>query len=470
MQKLKKYLAVAVLLLALPISTFIATHFVLESDKSVYKFIPQESDIVIEINTRNFITEVAYQRIYHEDYFHEKIVHDEYADPMKDIGIDIFSSVIIFREQWSEGSMWMALVGYTDRELFQAYITEEFTDIRTCFGTDYVLLQLTPYSDQQKVDDHMKNIMDGKIKSFGDRINLTEIFDHNKEINCYIAPSEENERNQLLSGNLSLDFLSDQIKISGKFTPVSGFSENAPVAYALDEEAPFSIRSSLNLLNSVHWFSEDNIKGLPQYSQMAIDYHGMNLFMVNEELGYMYQFKQHPDLQAHFDIINYPNWKTFFEGMQADPAFKIDTVAHILSTKMGTFFNYRFDEREFDLLRSEENLTPSEDEKLYFAFQMKIMPILDNIKLGIDEKNPPAKAQQKIGLGMVQIILEELHVMANIEDIRFELKLEDETNMLADGKIQMVNKEGHAVVESVSFGKAAILFIAEYLSSAESGL
>jgi hypothetical protein len=230
------------------------------------------------------------------------------------------------------------------------------------------------------------------------------------------------------------------------------------------------MRSSLNLLNSVHWFSEDNIKGLPLYSQMAVDYHGMNLFMVNKELGYMYQFKQHPDLQAHFDIINYPNWQKFFDGMLADPAFKIDTVAHILSTNMGTFFNYRFDEKEFDLLRSEENLTPNEDEKLYFAFQMKILPILENIKLAIDENNPPSKMDEQLGLGMVGIILEELQVMANVESVRFELKLEDETKMIADGQIQMLNKGGHSIIESVSFGSAAILFIAEYLSSAETGL
>jgi hypothetical protein len=98
---------------------------------------------------------------------------------------------------------------------------------------------------------------------------------------------------------------------------------------------------------------------------------------------------------------------------------------------------------------------------------MKIMPILDNIKLGIDEKNPPTAIEQQLGMGMVQIILEELHVMSNIEDIRFELRLEDETKMIAEGNIEMLHKSGHSVIESVAFGKAAILFIAEYLSSAE---
>jgi hypothetical protein len=133
MRKLKKYLAVAVLLLALPISAFIATKFVLESDKSIYKFIPEESDIVIEINTRNFISEVAYQRIYQEGYFHEKIVREEYEEPVADFGLDIFSSIIIFRERWSEKSMWMALVGYTDQGLVSSVYRREFPKCENLF-------------------------------------------------------------------------------------------------------------------------------------------------------------------------------------------------------------------------------------------------------------------------------------------------------------------------------------------------
>lgn len=469
MRKLKKYLAVAILLCVMPISAFIATHLVLESDKNIYQFIPQESDIVIEINTRNFINEVMYQRIYHEAYFHEKIVREEHADPIENFGLDVFSSVIIFREQWSEKSMWMALVGYTDEALFQNYVTTEFPDVKTCFGDDYVMLQLTRYSDQEKVDQHMRSIMNGEVKSFRERVDLTEIFDRRKEINCYIAPSEKDERNQLLSGNISLDFLADHIAISGEFTPVSGFSENAPIAYALDEEAPFSLRSSLNLLTSLHWFSDDHIHGLPQYSQMAVDYHGLQLFMVNEDLGYLFPFKQHPDLQAHFDIINYPTWKEFFEDMRTDENFKIDTVSHILSTSLGTYFNYRFTETEFELVRNSMNLASSESDDLYFAFQMQIMPLLENIKLGIDEENPPPKSKQDLGIMMVESQIGEFKVMSNIENIRFELRLEDETNMVADGKIQMINRNGNSIIESVSFGSTAILFLVDLISDAGIG-
>ncbi len=61
--------------------------------------------------------------------------------------------------------------------------------------------------------------------------------------------------------------------------------------------------------------------------------------------------------------------------------------------------------------------------------------------------------------------LAELRVMANIEDIHFELRLEDETRMVADGKIRMLNRSGNSIIESMSFGSAAVLFMANYLST-----
>ncbi|MBI3136751.1 MAG: hypothetical protein HYZ14_18905 [Bacteroidetes bacterium] len=465
MQKVKKYLAVSVLLLALPLIAFIGTHFVLESGKSIYNYIPQESDVVIEINTRNFVSEIMYQRIYHEAYFHEKIVRDEHADPYEDVGFDMFSSVIIFREQWSESNMWMALIGYTNKDRFTAFLTEELPEVNYCFGDEYVLVQLTPYHEQARIDEHMKNIMNGDVKSFKERVDLTELFDRSKEINCYITPQNNDQGNQLLNGNLSLDFLGDEIEVSGEFTPVSGFSENEPIAYAVNNEAPFSLRSSLDIFNSIYWFSEDNIKGIPQYSQMAFDYNGMNLFMVHKNLGYMFPFKQYPDMQLHLDIVDYPHWRHYFDTLQAQKVFKVDTVTNILSTSMGTYFIYEFNENEFELMRSEMNLSPNEDKTLYFAFHMNVMPVLDNIKLAVDEENPPAEIEQKLGLVVVEESLAELRVMANIEDILFELRLEDETRMVADGKIRMLNRSGNSIIESMSFGSAAVLFMANYLST-----
>lgn len=466
MQKLKKYLALSALMLALPFASFIATHFVLESDKAVYDFIPQESDVVIEINTRNFINEIAYQRIYQEDYFNEKIIPEEVEKYSEGIGIDPFSSIIIFREQWAENNIWMALMGYSDQAKLEAYVTENTPDAHLCFGEKYVLAQLTPYSNQDAIDQHMKDIMDGKVKSFKERVDLTELFNSRKEINCYIIPQTSDENNQVLSGNLSFDFLTDNIKISGQFTPVSGFAENVPVAYGIDEEAAFSLRSSLNILSSIFWFSKDNIRGIPQYSQMAMDYNGMNMFMVHKDLGYTIPFKQYPDMQVHFDILEKEKWKSFFDTLQSNKSIKVDTVTKILSTEMGTFFIYNFNDRTFELMRDSVRLKPCEDEKLYFAVRLKVDPLLDNIKFSVDQDNPPSSLEQKLGLAVADEMIDEFRVMSNISEIAFDLRLEDETNMVADGKIQLKNTSGHSIVESMSFGSSAVVFMANYLSGA----
>ena len=465
MQKIKKYLAISSLLIALPISTVIASLFVLESSKEIYNYIPAESDLVIEINMRNFIAAGAYQRIFNEAYFNEKIVLEDDEKLVPETGLDIFSSVILFREQWSEQNIWMAIFGVEDRTIFETYLKEELPNIHYCFNDSYVIVQVTPHTENQEtLNAHMASIMAGEIKSFKERVNLADLFVDTKEINCYIIPQSSDENNQLISGNLSFDFLNDKIAIDGEFTPVSGFSENQPVAYALDENAAFSVRSSLNLFSSIYWFSDDRIQNIPKYSQMALDYNGMNLFMVHKKLGYSVPFKQFPDLQVHFDIIEPKSWHTFFDTLTNKKTINVDTVTKILITKMGTFFIYEFTDKVFELMRREVNLAPCEDENLYFALQLKVAPLLDNIKFAVDEQNPPSTLEQSLGLMVAEGMVDELRIMANIDFLNFELRLEDETNMMANGTVQMLNGKGNSVVESIAIGKAAIGFITSYLS------
>jgi len=465
MQKVKKFLAVTLLLLTFPIIAFIATQFVLDSSKEIYNYIPEESDIVIEVNTRNFVREIMYQRIYEEAYFNSKIVSEEGEQlEFPDAGFDFFSSVIIFREQWAEENIWMAVLGYSDQAKFEAFLKEQAPHVKYHFGPKYVILQITPSSQQENVADHMKKIMDGEIKSFKERVDLSELFDQSKEINCYIMPQNDNSQNQLISGNLSFDFLADHIKVDGEFIPVSGFSDNAPIAYEINEDVAFSMRSSLNLVNSLYWFNEDEVHQIPQYTQMACDYDGVHMFMVHENYGLTFPFKQFPDMQLHFDIVNPEKWQTFIDTLVSHKDIKLDTVTNIIVTAQGTYFIYEFNDKEFELMRTDVNLMPSTNEKVYFAMQLKLAPFFENIQFAIDEQNPPELFEQTLGLGVVEGRIDELKVMANIEEIRFDLTLEDETNMVADGKIQMINRTGNSMIESMSFGSAAVLFITSYLS------
>jgi len=466
MQLVKKYLAVTLLLLTLPMIAFIASHFVIESGKDIYTFIPEESDIVIEVNTRNFVKEIMYQRIFEEAYFNEKIVAEEGEELVyPDAGFDFFSSVIIFREQWADENIWMAVLGYTDQAKFEAYLKEQLPTSGYHFGPKYVIVQITPSIQQENVEDHMKKIMNGEVKSFTERVDLSELFDQSKEINCYILPQNDDERNQLISGNLSFDFLADQIKIDGEFTPVSGFAENEPVAYAINEEAAFSMRSSLNLLHSIYWFNEEVIEGIPQYSQMSLDYNAMTMFMIHKNLGYPFPMKFFPEMQMQFDLIDPPTWYAFFDTLKNQNHIKMDTVAHtFVENRIGIFFQYSLNDKSFALMHDSITLAASTNDKLYFCLNVKVAPLLDNITFAVDEQNPPSMLEQSMGMIFAESMVEQLRVMVNMEELHFELRLEDETNMVADGKIQMVNRTGHSMIESLFFGKAAVAFFMPFLS------
>lgn len=468
MQKVKKYLSLAVLLVALPIAAFIATHFVIDPDKKIYQFIPEESDVIIEINTRNFISEIIYQRLFHESYFHEKIVREEGEEPLQDIGFDPFTNVILFREQWSEHNLWMVLAGYRDQEKFSNYLTQEFEGANYKFNDQYVLIQLTPYSDQQKITEHMQNIMDGKVKSFNSRVNLEQTFDHTKEINCYIIPQNTKADNKLLDGHITMDFVQGKILVDGEFTPASGFSENAPIAYQADTTVAFSLRSSLNLLSNLYWFNDDKVQGVPEYNQMAFDYNGVNLFLVHKNLGYTIPFKQYPIMQAHFDFDNTKEWFGFLDDLHESNTFRFDTVSHIMSSPIGTFLNYKLTENTFEMMRNEVNLTANDDPALYFVLSMNIQTLCENTKFAVDENNPPEKVEQEIGILLAEEMMAEIQDMANIAGIYFELRLQDETHVKANGEINMLNADGNSIIESMAFGKSALVFIANYVEDAVS--
>src|SRR5690606_22513929 len=107
MRLVKKYAAILFLLSIFPMAWVAGRSFITEPESTIYNFIPQESDIVIEVNNVNFISEFVYQRIYHEDYVMEKINFEEVDI---ETGIDFFSRVVLFREQFANENLWVAIV------------------------------------------------------------------------------------------------------------------------------------------------------------------------------------------------------------------------------------------------------------------------------------------------------------------------------------------------------------------------
>jgi hypothetical protein len=462
MQNLKKYSAVLLLLVCFPIFKFIASSFILESDNQVYQYIPIESDVVIEINPKNFISEIAYQRIFNEIYFLEKVTPKETTkDKIEPLGIDLFSKIILFREKWSTEDVWIAILSYSDKAALQRFLFQINPSLNVIYQNGFAFAQLTPSNQQDKLDLHLQKIANREIKPFTERVNLPIIFDGQNEINCYFIP-QATASNQLIDGYLYFNFLPNKIDIGGSFTPIPEFESTSTLAYERNDSVAFSLRSSLNIFKSLYWFSDEKMDNLPDYCQMALDYNGVECFLINRNAGYNFPFKSYPQISAQFDILEPLVWQAYLDSLVSKNLVSLKDSSNELYTKQGAIFNYELNQQEFVLRQDSFHLKPSLDTTLYLDFQMKIAPILDNMVFAVDLKNPPSQLEQTIGMAIVGEVIEEIRTMANISSLNFQLKKSLNNEILAHGEILMNEQKGHSVVESISFGTSALRFATTY--------
>ncbi len=464
MQILKKYGAVLFLILVFPAVRFIANNLVLESSDEIYAYIPQESDFVIEVNTRNFITEIGYQRIFEEEYVNRKLYPETEEEPKEryvETGLNLFEKVILFREQWSDESIWIAVMKYTDEEKLKHFILSQVPEAHFVLNDDYAIIQLSESTNQENLNEHLNKISKKEVKAFSERINLSQVFNPQKEINCYIIP-ENTPYNQLIDGYLAFDFLPDHIAIEGSFTPIAEFNEAPPIAYALNQEKAFSMRSSLNLINSIYWFNKEKIENVPEYSQMAFDYDGVDCHMVNRNAGYSIPFKSYPKIDMHFDVLENDLWYSFFDSLQINRHIAVDTAKSIFVTSQGAFFSYSLTDQVFELKQNSFKLVPSDQENLYFDLRMLIDPMIENTTFFVDEQNPPSQLEQRLGMMVAHQMMDEIRLLANMEWVEFQLTGTDDNLILANGRVEMKDKTGQSMIESLSLGTTALSFIKSY--------
>ena len=456
-------LVVLFLVAIYPMVHFVAIHFYLNADTSIYKYIPQDSDIVIEINSRNFLREIMYQKVYNEKYFTETLFPpDEQLGrrPLDlKVGINVFSKVIVVREQWAEVDVWLAIVEYNDKAALQKTINDEASNASVVFGDEVAIIHLNAHESIPGLDDHLQKIAAGEVKSFTERVDLEDYFNPDKEINVYLLHDAGTAHTKLVDGRLSYDFLGDRIDVDGEFTPVSGFETTPPIAYAMNEDAALSIRSSISLFNSLYWFGKNRIDDLPEYNQMAFDYDGVNIMLCDVKMDLPFAAKQFPVMQVRFDVPDTSEWNSFIDNLVATGQVNLDTTAGLLSTNLGTFVKYRFEDGQFELMRETTDFKKAESDNVYFDFSMEIDPLLDNTKLAIDEDNPPSELEQSIGLGVGNDLIADLKVMANVESMWYTMHLERDNLMVADGEVIMKNKEGSSIIECLRFSSLSIELI-----------
>jgi hypothetical protein len=474
MRGLRKYLAILFILTVYPMVHIIASSFIVLDDNSIYKYVPEDSDLVVEINCRNFVQEILYQKVYNEEYFNNKLFPPDQPPaerPDFNIGIDPFSKIVLFREVWSEQQIWIAVIPCEDQNLLKAFIAKQHADAKVIFNEDFAFVQLMEAQDQEKLDAHLKEIAEGKMKSFANRVNLAEAFDPSKEINIYLVHESLNDESRIIEGYLNMDFLADEIKVDGKFIPVSGFESYPSIAYAINDSAAISIRSSLDVLNTIYWFTEEKIDRIPKYTQLAIDHSGINFFHTSLEFGYDYPIKSYPDVQIHFDFSDPEPWRNLLEHVRTEHNVTVDSVGHLIATSQGTFFQYEFSDNHFRLMRGVKQLPAEAPGNVYFAMHADMEALLDNCIFQIDEENPPVdiidQKRRELGVLASTVVIEELKLIATMSTFDFTLTLDKNSELIAEGHGIMKEKNGHSVIESMTFGTTAALFIKNNLIAVE---
>lgn len=456
MRLIKKYLAILALLTIFPIVWAIGKNFVTEAKTDIYAYIPQESDIVIEVNSRNFISEIMFQRIYNEQYVLDKV---ELEEQDIETGINYFSKVVMFREEWANEFIWIAIVGVNNKSAFTKYAENNLKDPHIVFGDEHAIIQLSQSANQVKMDEHLNKIANRDIKPFTARVNLAEIFKRDKEVNCYIIPHSMKIEHQIIDGFISFDFHQDHIDIDGEFNTVAGFSDSPKIAYPINEDAALSFRTSLNIFNSIWWFSKEKIEDVPRYDQMSVDYNGTKFSFVNKNWGYPFPLKIFPEVQLKMDFSNEHDWQAFLDTIAAEGKVKLDTTVKNLVTEQGAFLSYNLTSNTFELGKGVSKFVTESSNDTYFDFLMRISPLIDGNVFVIDEQNPPSNLEANIGMMVANEMMEDMEVFSSVEEIRFRLKLGEQEKLKAEGKIQMKNREGQSIVEGLNFMTEALFFV-----------
>ncbi len=448
MKRILKILVITYFALVFPILFFIADFFILNSNPKIYSLIPQDADIVIEINSKNFIQEVAYQRIFNEDYFLDRLPKDEEDNLVDrdhlDFGLNPYSQVIIFRENWANTNVWYAVVAINNKNKFNDFLNDKDYHFNIEYADNYAVVLLTDTNDDEIIN-HQKNIANFKIKSFDAKVDLSEVFEASNEMNVYLAPKNSKH---IIDGYLHFDFKKDRVITKGNFTPVGKIEDIAFINYQTNDDKAVTLRSSLNLFNSVYLFNKDvSLKNLPQYTQLCLDFDGTTLITSHSDIPIV----AYPKLNIQFDITDSLIWKSYIDNLNDSSTFIIDETNHqfVINTETQTYFNYSLNHQFFKIFQQPNDFIAQEQSNTYFYLNIQPNLILENTEFIKDSLNPPTFVDG-IKIGIIESIMEDMNFWNDVDLINFKITNDKSSlDFKSEGEIIYLNKKGHSIVESI---------------------
>jgi hypothetical protein len=447
MKQLLKILVIVYFAMVFPLLFVIADFFILETNPKIYNFIPQEADVVIEINTKNFIKEIAYQRIFNETYFLEKIPpteEDESLIKNIDFGINPASPVIFFREQWADQNHWYVILEVTNQNKLTTFLFENNYELEYAIADNYciMLLENTPNND---LIEHLKLIASSKLKPFIAKTNITKIFSNQYEMNIYLSPKQSKH---IIDGYLHLNFTSNKVIFNGNLTPVGVVDQIPYTKYQLNPEKAFSLRSSLNIFKSIYLLENNiSITNLPEYKQLALDYNGSKLISSHNSNP----LTAYPDINLKFDIEDSVLWHNYLTDFNQQNGVEVDTVNHTIYiyTKSKSVINYELTRDYLKLYQMPFDFVESPIENTYFEMNINPNLLVENTIFEKDTLNPPSFTDN-LKISIIQSLIEDMNFFINVDHVNFSIKRHAKEQLfVCNGVILYKNKNGHALIESM---------------------
>jgi hypothetical protein len=455
MKKALKIGSVLYFTLVFPILYFLCSFFILESSHKIYTYIPQDADIVLELNSKNFIREIIYQRVYNESYFLDRLPSDDDESLIDDVpqnnGIDFKSQILAFREIWAEEEIWYGVLKINDKIDFENYLESNNLELEKVYSDQYVILQLTSSKNSESVKEHLANIGSKSIKSLDSKIDLSEVFKPENEINLYISP---NNSRDIIDGYLFLNFEEDKITVNGNFTSVGQDKKIPFITYALDNDVGFSLRSSLNIFNSIYLFNDQKLEDLPEYSQLSMNFDGTKMITSNATIP----VDAYPLLNVQFDIGNSEIWKDYLVELDKANEVIVDSNSRqiLLDSEVKSVINYSIDNSNFSLFQNSNQFEHSDKEHTYLELNINPNLFLDNTYFEEDSLNPPNMVAS-IKISVIQSIIKDMNYWKEIDHINFNITSADnQTDFLSNGLVQFKAKGGHSMIESILIAQNVI--------------
>ncbi|MFD1552645.1 hypothetical protein DNU06_16570 [Putridiphycobacter roseus] len=440
-----KHISFLFFLLSFLFILFIGLKIVLKPTDDIYKLIPEESEIVIEINLQNFIKEIVYQKVFNAQNSELIALENSSTENFKDImnaGIEINSKAMLFCEKWANNYVWYAVIPLQNKSKFESFIQKKTSVDQVHYTKKYALIQLSTSSQQAAVTTHINNILQSKVKSINSSNKITHDFEDENEINAYINISNATHINE---GCLSLNFEQKQIKLSGFFHPKASATPLEPIKYKTDKDVALSLITSLNLLNAFNFIFHDSYHEIPEYNQMALNFDGTTLMTTNNTIP----IDIYPHVNMELEILNKNNWSTFLNKLNSNENITVGKDSMVLNLQGKLFLQYHLSEKLFNLYQTQQSFIPNETKGHYFSLFAQPGKFIDKTFFKKDEKNPP-KIIANMKINVIQTILNDFQYIKNLDTVTFDIfKDAENADFTSEGKIVYKTENSHSIISTM---------------------